>query len=147
MTTRLLTCAVCPNQFEAKRPNAKYCSPACRVRAHRSPGGSASAQPRPARGRAGRPKVSARMAATTRAQLAAARKLDTPWGQAAMLLAKRLDAGSGETLAAVAAAVREHAQALDRALQGDKPDDPVQGLRDRYAGKDEVAERRAAKKG
>lgn len=37
--TRDVECAACTKTFAAKAHNAKYCSPACRQRGHRSPGG------------------------------------------------------------------------------------------------------------
>jgi hypothetical protein len=38
------TCAMCPTDFEAKRPSAKYCGERCKKRAQRQPGGVKAAK-------------------------------------------------------------------------------------------------------
>ena len=63
-------------------------------------------------------------------------RLDTSAGQAALILAMRIDHSDGETGAAVASMVKEHAAAMERALSEAAPDDPVK------ARQDEVAARR-----
>jgi hypothetical protein len=128
----------CGKTFEAKRKNAVYCSPRCRQRGYR---GKLDATPAPARtaGKpAGRPARRRRgeVQKYTRAELAAAGKVDTAAGQAALLLARRMDAGDVETGAALAAMVREHANAMERALKDGPDTDPVK------ARADEVAARR-----
>jgi hypothetical protein len=71
----------------------------------------------------------------TFAELHKAKREHTSHGIGALALAERIDAG-GETLTALAAAVKEHAAALARALAGEEPADPLEERRD------EVADRR-----
>lgn len=128
-------CTMCPATFEAKRKNAKYCSPRCRKRAQRGPGGTEATGPAkpPAKTRR-RPQ--SYLARATRAELEQAKRIGTSHGQAALLLAKRIDDGGAESGAALAAMIREHAAAMERATRGKAADDPVQ------ARSDEVTRRR-----
>jgi hypothetical protein len=122
-------CAVCPAEFEAKRASARYCSERCKKRAQRSPDRTAAAaQP----GKA--PDLPAALApggltAATAAKLDAAGRLDGPEGQAALILATRIDLSpfSAETGASVAALVRQLHATLAEALAGArKASDPVE---------------------
>jgi hypothetical protein len=122
-------CAVCPAEFEAKRASARYCSERCKKRAQRSPDrAAAAAQP----GKApGLPAVLAPggLLAATEAKLDAAGRLDGPEGQAALILAARIDLSpfSAETGASVAALVRQLHATLAVALAGAKAaSDPVE---------------------
>lgn len=121
----------CGCTFEAKRKTAKYCSRKCSMRANRARarGDVPAAEP-------GRPQAQSRLEEVTRSELAAVRRVETSAGQAALVLAARIDAGGAETGSALASMVREHAAAMDRALAGVAPRDPV-GAR-----QDEVARRR-----
>lgn len=121
----------CETEFEAKRPNRRFCTPACRLQAHRSPAAKAAPAPRAPKARGG-----TGLTRATRAELSAAGRVSSTAGQAALLLARRIDGGGAETGAALAAMIREHAQAMERALRDGQAADPV---RDRQ---DEVAQRR-----
>ena len=105
-------CAVCEAGFDAKRATAKYCSSRCRVRAARQPKPDA---PRP-------PQMpvdpDAELWTATLAELAAAGRVASASGQAALLLARRLDSPLIEPGSSVAAMVREHRAALADALKG-----------------------------
>jgi hypothetical protein len=126
-------CAVCPTVFEAKRPTAKYCSPACRVRAHRA-GVSVQARPAPARRRL--QEAPAGVEAATAAELATAGRTATASGQSALALARRIDAGV-DTGASIASMVRELRAALADALRDAAvavdPLDELKAKRDRRA--------------
>jgi hypothetical protein len=128
-------CAVCPAEFEAKRASARYCSERCKKRAQRDPGRTAGAQPGKAAAEPGGPAlpsaglVPGALTAATEAKLAAAGRLDGPEGQAALILAVRIDMSpfSAETGASVAALVRQLHATLAEALAGaKKTSDPVE---------------------
>ena len=128
----------CGVEFEAKRKNAKYHDKACSVRASRA---GQLGEPTPASGGPGRAKrkpveVHSRLARFTESELSALGRLETSAGQAALILAQRIDSGGAETGSALASMVKEHAAAMDRALAEAAPDDPVK------ARQDEVARRR-----
>ena len=103
-------CTVCSEPFEAKRNTAKYCSPRCRVRAARQP------KPEPAATMPADP--DSELWTATLGELAAAARVASASGQAALLLARRLDSAAVETGSSVAAMVREHRAALADALKG-----------------------------
>jgi hypothetical protein len=69
--------------------------------------------------------VRSRLYKTTLAELRKAGRVETHGGQAALVLAQRIDQGGAETGSALAAMIREHAAAVDRALAGDNALDPV----------------------
>lgn len=128
----------CDVTFEAKRAAAKYHSERCKKRAQRSPAGAAV----PRRGSPAKPPapvavpgslpVHPGLIAATEAQLDAAGQLDSPAGQAALVLAARIENGEAETGNAVAAMVRQLHATLAEALK-DAPAaaDPVDELRAR----------------
>ena len=122
-------CAVCPAEFEAKRASARYCSERCKKRAQRAPDRTAAAaQPGKAPGLPAALAPGGLTAATT-AKLDAAGRLDGPEGQAALILACRIDLSpfSAETGASVAALVRQLHATLAEALAGaTKTGDPVE---------------------
>ena len=130
------TCAMCPAEFEAKRPAAKYCSERCKKRAQRQPGGTEAKTRKPAPSvqspmecPAGSPLVEA-----TLAELRRAGRDESASGVAAVALATRIDASmfSAETGAGVAAMVREHRAALaDAVKDAGKAADPLDELRSR----------------
>lgn len=129
----------CGQVFEAKRGWAKYCGKQCSVRASRAGQlGEPTPAPPGATGRRKRQavKVNVTLARYTRAELAAVERLETAAGQAALVLALRIDGGGAETGSALASMVKEHAAAMERALSESAPDDPVK------ARQDEVARRR-----
>ena len=117
-------CAVCSEPFEAKRNTAKYCSRRCSVRAARQP------KPEPA----GQMPVDpdSELWTATLNELAAAARVASASGQAALLLARRLDSQMTETGSSVAAMVREHRAALADALKGASAEvNPLDELRAR----------------
>jgi len=118
----------CHIVFEAVRASAKYHNDTCRQRARRNPeqAGKATADQRRVKRRR------QRLQAATLRELKAASRQDTEAGLAALELAERIDQG-GDTLAALAAAVREHASAMERALKGAAAADPVQARQDEVA--------------
>jgi len=130
------SCAVCGNSFEAKRARAMYCSGRCQKRAQRQP----AAEPRPsiADKKADIPQTSlpagpfSGIAVATAAKLEAAGRLDTPEGQAALMLAYRVDVGMAETGSAIASLVRQFHATLAAALDGAQAEmDEVDELRAR----------------
>ena len=117
-------CAVCSEPFEAKRKTAKYCSPRCRVRAARQPKAEAAA-PMPV-------DPDAELWTATLDELTAAGRVASASGQAALLLARRLDSRLVETGSSVAAMVREHRAALADALKSASSEvNPLDELRAR----------------
>ena len=103
-------CSVCLTGFEAKRAAAKYCSGRCQKRAQRQP------KPEPS----GQMPVDpdSELWTATLAELAEGGRVASASGQAALLLARRLDSQLAETGSSVAAMVREHRAALADALKG-----------------------------
>ena len=78
-------CATCGKAYQAARPNSKFCSDTCRVRAHRSPKSS----PAPPAGPV--PMLGAGLESVAARELDAAGRLDTVLGQAALVLARRIE--------------------------------------------------------
>lgn len=127
------SCGVCGNSFEAKRAAAKYCGEVCRKRAQRQPGGvkAADVAPTPPAADEPSPEPGPTAAATT-AELERADRLNTAIGQAALVLAKRIDASSTETGGSLASLVREHRATMAEALRDtDGQADPLDELRTR----------------
>jgi hypothetical protein len=134
----------CGKVFTAKRRTAKFCSTKCSVAASRAgelgtptpadgdadaaPGGGRSNRGSPGKRKRARPSRGSRVYEETLRTLRTAGKVDTYGGQVALVLAERLDAAGGETLAALATAANAHAAAVDRALAGDNENDPVAAL-------------------
>jgi hypothetical protein len=96
-------CDSCGVEYEAVRRTSRYCSPLCRTRAHRGHVARSAKAPRALKVAADAPDgVSepvegpyGRLAAATRAELAAVGRETTPAGVAALLLAERIDSGQG----------------------------------------------------
>lgn len=107
-------CAECSAEFDAKRPIAKYCSERCKKRAQR--------KPRPAQAQPAAAPIpvdpDSELWTATLNELTAAGRVASASGQAALLLARRLDSGLTETGSSVAAMIREHRAALADALKG-----------------------------
>jgi len=120
-------CGDCGLTFEAKRATAKYCGERCRKRAQRRP--PALIAPSPA---IDEPASIGPTALATTAELELAGRLDTAVGQAAVILARRIDASSGETGSSLASLVREHRAALAEAMRDSEGKaDPLDELRTR----------------
>ncbi len=110
------TCEACGDPFEAKRPSRKTCGERCRKRMQRQP--SAEVVRLHASGQPGQQSLAGSLTAATQRGLTDADRLDTELGQAAMLLARRLDdVGPGETGAGMAALVKEYRATLADALK------------------------------
>lgn len=127
-------CAVCEQPFEAKRKAAKYCGERCKKRAQRSPAARDSNVVH--LGRAGGADANSIDAAdsvesATRAELAAAGRLETALGRAAVAIAARVDAaGAGETGAGFRALVDGHRAALAEAMKdAEREQDAVEAIR------------------
>lgn len=119
------TCDSCGQPFEAKRAAAKYCGERCKKRAQRQPKAPDSeVSPRAA-------EVTAdALAVATRTELEAAGRLASATGQAALVLARRIDSCEAETGSSLAALVREHRATLGEALQAaEGKADPLDELR------------------
>jgi hypothetical protein len=120
-------CGSCGDTFEAKRNTAKFCSDRCRVRASRSP-----KPPPPAEADEGLAPGEESLGDAVRAELEAAGRLSTASGRAVLALARRIDAGSRESGASLAALVKEFRASLAEAVKGaEKTADPVDELRNR----------------
>jgi hypothetical protein len=123
----LKTCE-CGAEFEAKRAAAKYCSERCKKRAQRRPGGTTKVVTLPPAA----PASTGSLAAATQAELDRAGRLASAVGQAALALARRIDASHGETGSALAALVREHRATLAEAVKDvEVAADPLDELRNR----------------
>ena len=119
------TCDSCGKPYDAKRPNSRFCGPACRVRASR---GAVIDLPE-------RPQTSSRTAAATREELDAVGMAESALGAACLALAERIDGGQ-DTGAGLASLVGRLAATLETAKRnGVLVADPV----------DDLAQRRIAK--
>ena len=120
------TCERCGKTYEAARSTSKFCSSTCRaaVSLARKAGEPVQLLPQPEPSADGGSLTSA-----TIAELAAADRVDCTLGQAAIALARRVDAGH-ESGSSVAALVRELRVTLEAALDGAaRADDVVDELR------------------
>lgn len=112
-------CDRCRKPYEAKRASSRFCSTSCRVAAQRArDSGLPEAlvvSPFPADVEV--PASSGSVTSATSVQLDAAGRLDSPLGQAALALARRVDSGS-ENGSALSALVRELRATLVDALDG-----------------------------
>lgn len=126
------SCEVCSLEFEAARPNARYCSPAHRTQASRD------------RARARTQDLDAQaqdgfVTRATRRELTEGDRADTAAGLAALALAHRIDHAERETGSSFAAVVREHRRTLADALRnlipkGDAVDELKRKREQRAAG-------------
>lgn len=110
----LRACDVCRAEYDAKRPSSRYCSPRCRQRKAR---GQVAAETPPVREAV----VDSGLVDATRRRLTEARALDTVDGQAALVLAHRIETGLTESGSAVAALSRELRAVMDAALKTTAP--------------------------
>lgn len=110
-------CDFCGTAYIAQRSSSKYCSSTCRVRASAAKT-SPDAEP-----------VSEGTTRATQAALEAANRLDDPSGQAALVLARRIDQNT-DNGSGMAALVREHRTTLQAALANAHENaDPIDQLR------------------
>lgn len=120
-------CDVCGTPYEAKRPTSKYCSTRCRTRASRgTPTEHADVVPLPAPEEQAGP-----VEAATLRELEAVERADSVFGQTALALARKLDAGR-ETGAAMASLAKQLEATLATATEGvTTAADPLDELRAR----------------
>ena len=144
-------CATCGTEFVAKRKTATYCSTQCRVRAHRTKPpalptavqaatAKKTAQAK-ARGKAPPaedPDEPGSVADAVKAELTKADRVGTVMGQAALVLARRIDHSAMDTGSAVSSLVKQLSASLDAALAGAVVEedivDEVRRRRDRKLG-------------
>lgn len=144
-------CDRCSRAYIAQRKTSRYCGAACRVAAGRdrkilegttgvkvtgtprSRGNVVALPPRPAGGQPEAPTMpeGGPVWEQTRKELDAAKRLDTAVGQAALAIAKRLDASQGDTGSAVAALARELRATMGEAMTGAPVADELAALRAR----------------
>lgn len=113
MAVHSLTCQQCGRTFEAKRTDARTCSVDCRVALSKA---SRDANRRAAVEDA--ESVPVNLTASTLTELAAVGREGTALGQAALLLAYRIDRSQADAPQAVAALVKQHNATLADALRG-----------------------------
>lgn len=120
-------CAVCGNAFEAQRPQAKYCGPTCRQRAHRSGPAVPVVQIPAADGERAQGLIE-----VVEAELKTAGRLNTVAGQHALELARRIVHAPGMNTG-VAALSKQLQAVLAEALSGTQGQatDPIDELRAR----------------
>ena len=110
-------CDACGTTYAAKRASSRFCSERCKKRAQRAPATQRSGKRRQARPNAAvvpipQPDVTAGVAESTRRKLDEMGQLDTPLGQATLVLAHRLDSPSGDTGAGLASLAKQLAATL-----------------------------------
>lgn len=120
-------CARCGKPFAARSAGHKFCSDSCRKRAHEdgAPSAPVLEMDHPVN-------VDVSLVERVRAELAAVGRENTARGQAALIVAHRLEHSQMETGASLAALGRQFSQALSDALAGAaKVADPVDELKAR----------------
>ena len=119
-------CDVCGTPYTATRASSRYCSERCKKRAQRAPATQRSGKRHQARPNTAvvplpQPDVTAGVAESTRRKLDEMGRLDTPLGQATMVLARRLDSSSGDTGAGLASLAKQLAAMLAAATADVRP--------------------------
>lgn len=119
-------CVVCGTRYEARRVTSKYCSSRCRTRACREQGrtglvaltgaGAAPSAVLPAA--VAESPGAGELVAQVQRELQTANRLDTYLGQAAVDIARRIEATPGAPLSQVAAVHRELRVAVAEAVKG-----------------------------
>lgn len=118
-------CVACGRLYETVRDSSRTFSDRCRKQKQAGVTAPPSARPDAVAGTA--------LESATRVELVAVGRLDTAKGQAALLLARRIDAGT-DTGAAIAALAGQWRQTLEAALQSaSRPDSALDGVRDELA--------------
>jgi hypothetical protein len=125
------SCDFCGKTYEAQRSSSRFCGSSCRARMSM---GEAPTSPAarvtviPVDGDA--PEEPGAVEAATRKALEDAGKVETPLGQAALLLARDLDVSSPGATAAKASCVKQLAATLEAITAGAKQaEDPLEKLR------------------
>ena len=120
-------CESCGRSYVAARPNSKFCGDTCRKRAQRSPK-KPTAKPVESI-----PSIPSGLEAVAARELAAADRLDTVLGQAALVLARRIESPmeTGASIASMTKQLRETlADALKGAAQAADPLDEIRARRE-----------------
>ena len=120
-------CASCGRSYVAARPNSKFCGDTCRKRAQRSPKRSTTKPVEPILS------IPTGLGSVTARELDAADRLDTVLGQAALVLARRIESPmeTGSSIASMTKQLRETlADALKGAQQVADPLDEIRARRD-----------------
>lgn len=100
------SCDTCGNTYQAKQARSRFCSDVCRAKNNGKPAGAHLVSV---------PTGEDDLTRTTREALEAAKRLDTPMGQAVLALAVSIGSESGSAKAAL---VREFRATLSEALDG-----------------------------
>jgi len=127
-------CDVCRMPYTAKRPSSRYCTERCRKRAQRMPKAAAAQLAQVADIQLGDVLGVGSLTVATLKELTAAGRVDTSMGQAALLMARRLDSRGMDTGSAIAALVREHRSTLEDAIKNaTRASDPLDQLAEKRA--------------
>jgi hypothetical protein len=119
------SCGHCGVKFVPVRSTQKFCSPRCRVATHRAAAVKTPTVPGKATPLAASHSKDGQLERSTRAELEAGERVDTMLGQAALALAREIDAGRNSG-SVVGGLVRELRNTMAAALVGaGKKDDPV----------------------
>ena len=134
-------CDVCGTAYTAQRSTSRFCSQRCKRRAHRGAPTKLPPEtlpvvpdvvPLPQPESAG---LAGGVAESTRVKLVALDRLDSPLGQAAMVLARRLDNPGMDTGSSIASVARQYQLTMEAATEGVKvaldPLDELRARRDR----------------
>ena len=114
-------CDRCGREYDAERPSSRYCTDKCRVEASRARRRGLPVSVMAAVTELEPPiQAPSGLVSSTSAQLEAAGRLGSPMGQAALVLAARIESGH-EHGSAVAALTRELRSTLEAALDGVRP--------------------------
>jgi len=119
------SCEFCGKPFNAQRLAAKFCSATCRQRRKRAGAAVVSLAASNDQPEA----VESSLASVTRRVLESAKVLETVPGQAALILAGRIEAGN-DTGAAIAAMTKQLEASVEKALSSAKSKSWLDQLRD-----------------
>ena len=120
-------CAQCGRSYAAARPNSRFCGDTCRKRAQRSP------KPTVAKPVKASVALAGGLGAVTARELEDAGRLDTVFGQAALVLARRIESPmeTGSSIASMTKQLRETmVDALKGAAVAADPLDEIRARRD-----------------
>lgn len=121
------TCLACGTTIDGATARRKYCDDKCKRRYHR--GSRATNDPEPKKKPATDAGGIKSTEAATLVTLAEAGQLGTPGGQAALVLARRIDASDRDTGAGLASMVKQLEASIAQLTAGTSvPDDPLDEL-------------------